>query len=151
LRAAALKPAPAPSTEKTASREEAKAKLAAEIAAAKLIHDELAARERAGKPERDRLQAACEKELRETRRAKRNAWERQYRANNPEQCHEAVRRWQRAHPDKIRAHNDARNEVRRQKTAAARLERLASRDTGICIEAKEQIHAYPHLLQEAAQ
>jgi hypothetical protein len=55
LRAAASKPAPAPSAGKIASREEAKAKLVAEIAAAKTKHAELDALEEAGKPERDRL------------------------------------------------------------------------------------------------
>jgi hypothetical protein len=147
LRAAALKPAPAPCAAKIASREEAKAKLAAEIAAAKRSHAELAAREEAGKPERDRLQAEWEKEQREMRREKKNAGGRLYRANNIEQRREAARRWQRANPDKVKQHNAAGNEVRRQKRAAARLER----DIGVCIEAKEQIWAGVDLLLEAAQ
>jgi hypothetical protein len=140
LRAAASKPVQAPAAGKIAAREEAKVKLAAEIAAAKQSHAELAAREEAEAPERARLQVAWEKELRETRRAKRNVWQRQYRADNPDKCHESVVRWRLAHPDKVKANNDAKNEVRRQKTAAARLERLA---------AKEQIRAGVDLLQEA--
>jgi hypothetical protein len=143
LRAAASKSAPAPAAGKLAAREEAKTKLAAEIAAAKLIHAELDALERAEAPERARLQAAWDKELRETRRERKNTGGRLYRANHIEQRREAARRWQRANPDKVKQHNAAGNAVRRQKRAAARLERLR-------IEAKEQIHASPDLLQECS-
>jgi hypothetical protein len=72
-----------------------------------------------------------------------NARVKLYRANNPEKCRERVRRWQHANPDSVKAHNDRKNEARRQKKAAARLER-------ICIEAKEQIYASPNLLLGAA-
>jgi hypothetical protein len=92
LRAAALKPAPAPDAGKIASREEAKVKLAAEIAAAKLIHAELAALEKAEAPERARLQAAWETELRETRRIAANVHQRKYRADDPEKSRATVRR-----------------------------------------------------------
>jgi hypothetical protein len=145
LRAAASKPAPSPAAGKIASREEAKTKFGAEIAAAKLIHAELAALERAEAPERARLQAEWEKEQCEERRERKNTGGRLYRANHIEQRREGARRWQAANPDKVKLHNDRGNAVRRQKRAAARLERvvsLAKRDTGwqegLRIEAKEE-------------
>ena len=136
LRSAVWQPSPPPSTEKIAAREEAKAKLVAEIAAAKLIDAEFVANEEARKPERDRLQNEWETDLREKRRVAQNARQKQYRIKNLEKTRECVRRWQRANPDKVKVYSDRR----RQKTAATRLEGLA----------KKQIRAGVDLLLECA-